>query len=152
MGEINGESETNESMEAIKLTDLTHDDLIDANEDATEAEEITEMSEAIEDFKPADSNGKIEEDIQNEEDGEEEEEEDEKPKKKKKKPKIKKAQKIKNLTLSLGEALKLITEEERKKKRQIRDEQIRKLAMEQKAKKAEASGHNVVRQGVLIHI
>merc|ERR1712156_793588 len=68
MGEINGESETNESMEAIKLTDLTHDDLIDADEDATEAEEITEISEAIEDFKPADSNGKIEEDIQNEED------------------------------------------------------------------------------------
>ena len=47
-----------------------------------------------------------------EEEEDEEEEEEEKPKKKKKKPKIKKAQKIKNLTLSLGEALKLITEEE----------------------------------------
>ena len=44
---------------------------------------------------------------------EEEEEEEEKPKKKKKKgPKVKKADKIKNLTLSLGEAMRLIMQEE----------------------------------------
>merc|ERR1712073_142510 len=82
----------------------------------------------------------------------EEEEEEEKPKKKKKKQKVKKADKIKNLTLSLGEAMRLIMQEEMKKKKQAKDEHIRKLAMEQKAKRAAASGHDVVRQGVLIHI
>merc|ERR1712012_327006 len=86
-----------------------------------------------------------------EEDEEEEEEEEEKPKKKKKK-KVKKADKVKNLTLSLGEAMKLIMQEELKKKKKAKDEHIRKLAMEQKAKRAAASGHDVVRQGVLIHI
>merc|ERR1712193_199583 len=80
------------------------------------------------------------------------EEEEEKPKKKKKKQKVKKADKIKNLTLSLGEAMRLIMQEEMKKKKQAKDEHIRKLAMEQKAKRAAASGHDVVRQGVLIHI
>merc|ERR1712088_293353 len=81
------------------------------------------------------------------------EEENEKPKKKKKKgPKVKKADKIKNLTLSLGEAMRLIMKEEMKRKKQAKDEHIRKLAMEQKAKRAAASGHDVVRQGVLIHI
>merc|ERR1712018_321612 len=85
------------------------------------------------------------------EEEEEEEEEEEKPKKKKKK-KVKKADKVRNLTLSLGEAMKLIMQEELKKKKQAKDEHIRKLAMEQKAKKAAASGHDVVRQGVLIHI
>ena len=44
-------------------------------------------------------------------DDEEEEEEDAKPKKKKK-PKVKKADKVRNLTLSLGEAMKLIMKEE----------------------------------------
>merc|ERR1712037_63500 len=83
---------------------------------------------------------------------EEEEEEEEKPKKKKKKKGLKKADKIRNLTLSLGEALNLIMKEEIKKNRQVRDEEIRKLAMEQKARKAAAAGHDVVRQGVLIHI
>ena len=34
----------------------------------------------------------------------------------------------------------------------IKDEEIRRLAMEQKARKAAASGHDVVRQGMLIHI
>merc|ERR1712038_345486 len=71
------------------------------------------------------------------EEEEEEEEEEEKPKKKK----IKKADKVRNLTLSLGEAMKLIMKEELKKKKQAKDEHIRKLAMEQKAKKAAASGH-----------
>merc|ERR1711997_1005835 len=75
---------------------------------------------------------------------------EEKPKKKKKK--VKRADKVRNLTLSLGEAIKLITQEEMKKKRQMKDEEIRKLAMEQKAKKAAASGHDTIRQGVLIHI
>ena len=41
-----------------------------------------------------------------------EEEEEEKPKKKKKKKGLKKADKIRNLTLSLGEALNLIMKEE----------------------------------------
>merc|ERR1712083_1226958 len=70
-------------------------------------------------------------------DDEEEEEEDAKPKKKKK-PKVKKADKVRNLTLSLGEAMKLIMKEEVKKKKQAKDEHIRKLAMEQKAKRAAA--------------
>ena len=43
---------------------------------------------------------------------EEEEEEEEKPKKKKKKKGPKKADKVRNLTLSLGEALSLIMKEE----------------------------------------
>merc|ERR1711894_538896 len=81
-----------------------------------------------------------------------EEEEEEKPKKKKKKKGPKKADKVRNLTLSLGEALSLIMKEERKKKRQVKDDEIRRLALEQKARKAAASGHDVVRQGVLIHI
>merc|ERR1711971_155186 len=85
------------------------------------------------------------------EEEEEEEEEEEKPKKKKKK-KVLKKDKVRNLTLSLGEALSLIMKEERKKKRQVKDEEIRRLAMEQKARKAAASGHDVVRQGCLIHI
>merc|ERR1711997_1246187 len=74
--------------------------------------------------------------IDDSEEEEEEEEEEEKPKKKKKKKGLKKADKIRNLTLSLGEALNLIMKEERKKKRQVRDEEIRKLALDQKARKA----------------
>ena len=46
------------------------------------------------------------------EEEEEEEEEEEKPKKKKKKKGPKKADKVRNLTLSLGEALSLIMKEE----------------------------------------
>ena len=46
------------------------------------------------------------------EDPEEEEEVEEKPKKKKKKKKVKGADKVRNLTLSLGEAMKLIMQEE----------------------------------------
>ena len=41
---------------------------------------------------------------------------------------------------------------QKKKRRAIKDAEIRKLAMEQKARKARESGHDVVRQGVLIHI
>jgi len=90
--------------------------------------------------------------VDDSEEEEEEEEEEEKPKKKKKKKGPKKADKVRNLTLSLGEALSLIMKEERKKKRQVKDDEIRRLALEQKARKAAASGHDVVRQGVLIHI
>ena len=50
--------------------------------------------------------------VMDDDDEEEEEEEEEKPKKKKKKQKVKKADKIKNLTLSLGEAMRLIMQEE----------------------------------------
>ena len=53
--------------------------------------------------------------------------------------------KIKVLEISIADAIRQVKETEMKEKRKAKDEQIRKLALEQKARKLEAAGQERVR-------
>ena len=53
--------------------------------------------------------------------------------------------KVKVLEITIADAIRQVKETEMKEKRKAKDEQIRKLALEQKAKKLEAAGQERVR-------
>ena len=59
--------------------------------------------------------------------------------------KVKKVNKSRLLEMSIVDAIKLVNEEQIKKKRKEKDEKIRKLALEQKARKQNAAGKDRVR-------
>ena len=63
--------------------------------------------------------------------------------------KVKKVNKSRLLEMSIVDAIKLVNEEQIKKKRKEKDEKIRKLALEQKARKQNAAGKE---DRVRIHI
>ena len=58
---------------------------------------------------------------------------------------VKKVNKSRLLEMSIVDAIKLVNEEQIKKKRKEKDEKIRKLALEQKARKQNAAGKDRVR-------